>query len=292
MVKGSLAWIASRMLCVHGTRPWRALVSRLGITFVICVAGFILTTQAVNVSLIASSSDANRLTAMRTEWYTSVVIDRLNLARTCCSVHNCQVPLSSPKHRYCHEHQRAGMDKRCGVVNCDSEVTDGFLTCADPSHRALEVEHVTREEAMFQKRANLRRANAAQTHDSLPSLRSGAALLSQSCLPPGRLDPGGIDLRPLQQDALRMAQEMAPEEGPGDSVYEGDDDHSATDKPDAGNRPRRTRFTRRWTHNEQICVTSCGVILGRVTFYGSESIKGVRVSVLHIVYQFHHLMHE
>jgi len=49
-------------------------------------------------------------------------------------------------------------------------------------------------------------------------------------------------------------------------------------KPEAGNKTIRARFGRRRTHNEQLCVASCGIILGRATFYGSEAPNGVRVS--------------
>jgi hypothetical protein len=48
-------------------------------------------------------------------------------------------------------------------------------------------------------------------------------------------------------------------------------------KPDTGNRTVKARFGRTRTHNEQLCVGSCGVILGRATFYGFEAPNGVRV---------------
>lgn len=48
-------------------------------------------------------------------------------------------------------------------------------------------------------------------------------------------------------------------------------------KSELGNRRLRARFGRRRTHNEQLCVGSCGVIIGRATFYGSEAPNGVRV---------------
>jgi hypothetical protein len=48
-------------------------------------------------------------------------------------------------------------------------------------------------------------------------------------------------------------------------------------KPETGNRSVRARFGRKRTHNEELCVASCGVILGRATFYGSEAPNGVRV---------------
>jgi hypothetical protein len=49
-------------------------------------------------------------------------------------------------------------------------------------------------------------------------------------------------------------------------------------KSGAGNTRPRARFGRRATHNEEICVASCGVMLGRATFFGSEAPNGVKVS--------------
>lgn len=56
-----------------------------------------------------------------------------------------------------------------------------------------------------------------------------------------------------------------------------DEDGICSDKPEGGNRKSKARFGRRWTHNEELCVGSCGVILGRSTFVGSEAPNGVRV---------------
>ncbi|KAF6763449.1 hypothetical protein DFP72DRAFT_801516, partial [Ephemerocybe angulata] len=47
-------------------------------------------------------------------------------------------------------------------------------------------------------------------------------------------------------------------------------------KPGRGNKTVKARFGRRRTHNEETCVGSCGVMLGRATFYGSEAPNGVR----------------
>ncbi len=57
------------------------------------------------------------------------------------------------------------------------------------------------------------------------------------------------------------------------------EDRTCNDKPEIGNCKLRVQFGRKHTHNEQLCVASGGVILGRVTFYGSEAPNGVRVSV-------------
>lgn len=36
-------------------------------------------------------------------------------------------------------------------------------------------------------------------------------------------------------------------------------------------------FNRKWTHNEQLMVRPCGIVIGRATFYRSESVTGVKV---------------
>ena len=58
-----------------------------------------------------------------------------------------------------------------------------------------------------------------------------------------------------------------------------DADGECPSKPDEGNTKPRARFGRRRTHNEQLVVATCGVILGRATMFGSEGIDGVRVSL-------------
>jgi hypothetical protein len=77
-------------------------------------------------------------------------------------------------------------------------------------------------------------------------------------------------------------QRHAAEEGIAD-IGEGDeavDEEGNGAKSGSGNVKRKGRFFRRWTHNEELCVSSCGVILGRVTFFGSEAPNGVKVSLI------------
>lgn len=37
-------------------------------------------------------------------------------------------------------------------------------------------------------------------------------------------------------------------------------------------------FGRKWSHNEQLMVRPCGIVIGRATFYESESVTAVKVS--------------
>lgn len=54
-----------------------------------------------------------------------------------------------------------------------------------------------------------------------------------------------------------------------------------TDVPATGSStsaPRlRSHLTRKWTHNEQLMVRCCGIIIARATFFGSEAITSVKV---------------
>ncbi|RDB27256.1 hypothetical protein Hypma_004511 [Hypsizygus marmoreus] len=60
-----------------------------------------------------------------------------------------------------------------------------------------------------------------------------------------------------------------------DEVTEVDEAGVCDGKSSLGNTKPRARFGRRRTHNEQLCVATCGVILGRATFFGSEGPHGV-----------------
>ncbi len=49
-------------------------------------------------------------------------------------------------------------------------------------------------------------------------------------------------------------------------------------KPESGNRKVIARFGRRQTHNEQLMVRPCGMIIARATFFGSETVPQTVVS--------------
>ncbi|KAJ7151061.1 hypothetical protein C8R46DRAFT_914205 [Mycena filopes] len=49
----------------------------------------------------------------------------------------------------------------------------------------------------------------------------------------------------------------------------------------------RGRLSRRWTHNEQLIVRCCGIILSRATFFGSEAITSVK-DFIHVTFPVHY----
>jgi hypothetical protein len=43
------------------------------------------------------------------------------------------------------------------------------------------------------------------------------------------------------------------------------------------NRTFKAQLGRRWTHNEQLIVRPCGIIIARATFFGAEAVSSVAV---------------
>ncbi|KAJ6485282.1 hypothetical protein DFH09DRAFT_949028, partial [Mycena vulgaris] len=184
----------------------------------------------------------------------STVTDGITIGRPCCCVHDCLEPLPNVKQRFCVIHRR--LEKQCAVTTCDRDSEHGFRTCNIPEHRSLESYYYLQGKAMFQLKHRLERIKASQTHDSLSPGTTTASRMRMTDEIDGELMPDLIDAPEDDDDEV------------GEGVCDG--------KPEKGNKTVRARFGRRRTHNEQLCVGSCGVILGRATFYGSEAPNGVR----------------
>src|ERR1700761_3893478 len=200
-------------------------------------------------SRYVTSLHYNIFTKLFTAVIRSCVTDGITIGRPCCRVHDCLEPLPTVKHRFCEQHQDE--DRICVVKDCGKEADEGHRTCADTEHRSLEQYHKLQGKAMFQLKRRLERLKVSQPHNSLPEDDTEAQ---------------GLEGTGADEDEDIMI----------------DKDGVCPDKPDSGNRNVRACFGRRRTHNEELCVTSCGVILGRATFYGSEAPNGVRVCCFHL----------
>jgi len=119
------------------------------------------------------------------------------------------------------------------------------MTCNIPEHAELEKMHKWRGTAFFQLQRNLQCASVANPVDS--------------------------------EAAVLTAEEVEEME-----VHGGLDAPSSLcpDKPDTGIHKIRAVFGRRRTHNEQIMVHPCGIIVARRTFFGSETTPQTVVSRL------------
>ncbi|KAI0358771.1 hypothetical protein OH77DRAFT_1449458 [Trametes cingulata] len=207
-----------------------------------------------------------------------VVTDGIEMGRPCCSVRHCTEVLVSTQDRYCPSHAHLG--KLCVVTGCGQHAEDGHRTCAAPQHRSIEEWHVLHGKAMFHLRHTLLRAHQAS---SVEKDTSAAAVPITATLPTNS-NPDDTEVDSvLVEDDLDLCDdgeqesdhiaENAPASSNGlqDGQAEVVPSNACPDKPEVTPRSMRTMFTRRRTHNEQILVRPCGMILKRATFFGSET---------------------
>lgn len=133
--------------------------------------------------------------------------------------------------------------------------------------------------AMFQLKTRLERNKITQINNSLPvALDSSAETQDNADEGMGLddaatlVDEAGNIISAADIDAGTIGADTAG------TVPEVVDPEICSGKLPTGNRQTlRARFGRKRTHNEELCVTTCGIILGRATFYGSESPSGIIV---------------
>ncbi|KAF8077601.1 hypothetical protein FPV67DRAFT_1614590 [Lyophyllum atratum] len=180
----------------------------------------------------------------------STVTDGITIGHPCCSQHDCSIPLASVKDHYCPAHGHR--EYECAVTTCTAMADDGYKTCSLREHRRLEDYTNQQNKAMFQLKHRLARLKVSQPDDSVADL-------------PDIIDDKHKDTADVQGSTAHADEEVEVDVN---GVCDG--------KSEKGNTSVRARFGRKRTHNEQLCVASCGVILGRATFYGSEAPNGVR----------------
>ena len=164
----------------------------------------------------------------------------------CCVISNCQEPLISSRDRYCQTHRNE--NQVCAIIGCAEPAVAGFKTCKEPLHCTIEETHNVRGQARFQLKERLRRARVAHPVDG--SVQQD------------------IDLSALAADDS-------------DDIFEVDANNAVLASPGTAldeSQPQvkqrlRAQFGRKRTHNEQVLVAPCGVILGRTTFFNAEAIS-------------------
>ncbi|KAF8589403.1 hypothetical protein K439DRAFT_1645149 [Ramaria rubella] len=205
----------------------------------------------------------------------SVVTDGIALSHPCCTGElECKNLLPNSHAIYCMEHQyRVG---QCAVTTCSNPVTPGCKTCADLQHRACEDYYKLMGKAMFQLKLWLERNKVGQPHASVPED-------GESQGPDIKMVVGDActDVTFHENKGAGLDNEELLVTGTGEvesvllggllgSAVAGEGSPSCPSKPPTGNRTDRAWFGRKRTHNEELCMGSCGMILGWVTFYGSE----------------------
>lgn len=177
----------------------------------------------------------------------------------CCAVHGCQVPLENNRNRFCPQHKdEAGV---CGVVGCCHPVDPGFQTCSNGLHWSLKDHLKQKNKAMFQLKHRLERLCVSALTTSIPEDKTedGAEGFAEGFALPTDFNKA-IDVDVLQDkkesqsgavgtlSSLEPVQAIAP------------------------TKCIRAVMSRVRSHNEQLVVRPCSIIVGRRTFFGAESV--------------------
>jgi CxC6 like cysteine cluster associated with KDZ transposases len=187
----------------------------------------------------------------------AVVIDGVTIGRPTCGVHNCKTPLDNNRHRFCPDH--INMNNICAVVGCDNGVAPTKRTCGDPTHQETERIHTERGQAQFQLKERLARARVAHPNNAFVEETDPDMVAEHE---------GDFDVPEEEFDVV------------GDQVTVPHIADGALDILGPATKKKiRAQFGRKRTHNEQIIVCPCGIIVARETFFGAEAIPSVVVRI-------------
>ena len=170
-----------------------------------------------------------------------VVIDGVTVEHPCCAVHNCKTPLASNCHRFCPDHEL--LNQICAVIGCNRPVAGGRRVCEDKDHVAVEKAYDERGQSCF------------QLQQRLCSARMASGTTSTTANPDDE-----------------AAEEEFDVDKSGEAIPSAN-----VEVPHSGTRKLWAQFGRKRTHNEQIIVAPCGVIIARATFYSAEAVHTVAV---------------
>lgn len=189
-----------------------------------------------------------------------IVIDGVANGHRCCGVPNCKIPLENNHDCFCPTHSH--MKGICAIIGCTNPITSkpGRKTCGVPEHEAVEQVHHNRGQAHFQLKERQRRAQVAHPGDALPIVVKDNSELIE--------DPNFEEIFEFNRQNQPIPANSVP----------------------TGKKTLRAQFGRKSTHNEQLFVAPCGMIMARETFYHAEAIYSVIVSNLFspsLLHEFH-----
>lgn len=157
------------------------------------------------------------------------------------------------------------------------------MTCPDIIHQEVEQVKTARGEGRFQLKDRLARQRVAHPNDSVAEDVNLTELEDVDAAEEGfSLDDDGRII-PDSGCVLLGNNETDDAGNKSQDIAEGVRKEAGSEIPEK--RKLRAQFGRKRTHNEQIMVAPCGMILSRVTFYGAEAVSSVVVG-LSIAYPF------
>lgn len=170
-------------------------------------------------------------------------MDGVTIGHPRCNVERCTEPLAKTQDRFCPTHKT--FKNLCAIKGCDQPPQKGFRTCQGTEHRAYEQERRERGQALFRLKARLQARSTAVAIRTQDSEETADDLLDHP-------------------DAAVEFEELLPSNA-----------HPKT--PAKAKSTLKASLTRRWTHNEQLIVRCCGVIVACATFYDAESVSNALV---------------
>lgn len=193
----------------------------------------------------------------------AAVIDGLTMGHPCCAEPTCFNPLprNRNKKRYCDRHD--DRHSICAIVGCIAPVTNKSMTCADFQHSEMERLHLERGKSIFRLRQLSARAKGVSTTDTDES----EALL----------DMDENEWFEVSDSGEVRVHSAGPESSTGQLEEHLMSAAQCEGKSETGNRKIRAIFTRQRTHNEEILVRPCGVIVARATMKSAEGVSSVMV---------------
>ncbi|KAG1774919.1 hypothetical protein EV702DRAFT_1180541 [Suillus placidus] len=174
-----------------------------------------------------------------------VVTDGLSMGHPCCN--------------FCRQHLDEGLDRVCAIVDC-------WKACALTAHQDMEHLHGEKMCTNFQATKCLQKMHAAQPNNAMVTQQLSDALDLEFKDEWYALDP---TTQVMKLFTINNPSSMG--ELDGTAVCDG--------KSELGNRKLRAKFGHSRTHNEQIVIRPCGIIVACATMVATEAIS----NVLHMV---------
>ncbi|KAF8234257.1 hypothetical protein L208DRAFT_1550813 [Tricholoma matsutake] len=167
-----------------------------------------------------------------------VVVDGVTVGHPCCVVHNCFEPLQNQRDHYCKSHKKTE-GQICQIKGCTQVRQKDSCVCGDLQHIEAERIHVQHGQARFQLKECLERAWVAHPNDSVAEQQISDDLEVEE----------DIEIAvAIQNDACNVDTQW---------------------------KKLQAQFGWRRTHNEELIVAPCGIVLAWQTFYGAEGVSSV-----------------
>ena len=152
------------------------------------------------------------------------------------------------------------MDKECAIVGCHLLTATGRRTCSLPEHHNIEDYYLLRRQSQFQLQDRLAHARVTHPNDALAQ---------------------DVDITQLTDQPTAEEEFEVDEAGkalPATTGTSVTPDHTVGTAQPPCHKKIKASFGHRRTHNEELIVAPCGLIIARQTFYGAEGVASVVVS--------------